>query len=125
MKVSKDGSKTEILATGFRATNGVCLNPDGTFFVTDQEGFWNPKNRINLVKSGQFYGNMWGYHDVRDASDSAMEQPVVWITNAMDRSPAEMLRVPNDSWGPLNGSLLSLSYGYGKIFVVPYERLTA
>ncbi|NDH06706.1 heme-binding protein, partial [bacterium] len=27
LKVSKDGSKTEILATGFRAPNGVCLNP--------------------------------------------------------------------------------------------------
>ena len=30
--------------------NGVCVNPDGTFFVTDQEGFWLPKNRINWVK---------------------------------------------------------------------------
>jgi putative heme-binding domain-containing protein len=39
LKVSKDGSKTEILATGFRAPNGVCVNPDGTFFLTDQEGF--------------------------------------------------------------------------------------
>jgi hypothetical protein len=63
LKVSKDGSTTEILATGFRAANGVCLNPDGTFFVTDQEGFWTPKNRINLVERGGFYGNMWGYTD--------------------------------------------------------------
>ena len=50
LKVSKDGSRTEILATGFRAPNGVCLNPDGTFFLSDQEGFWTPKNRINWVK---------------------------------------------------------------------------
>jgi hypothetical protein len=40
LKVNKDGATTEILATGFRAANGVCLHPDGTFFVTDQEGFW-------------------------------------------------------------------------------------
>ena len=53
LKVSKDGSKTEILATGFRAANGVCLNPDGTFFVTDQEGFWTPKNRINRRREGR------------------------------------------------------------------------
>ena len=52
LRVSKDGSRTEILATGFRAPNGVCLNPDGTFFLTDQEGFWTPKNRINWVKRG-------------------------------------------------------------------------
>ena len=36
LKVSADGSKTEIIANGFRAANGVCINPDGTFFVTDQ-----------------------------------------------------------------------------------------
>ncbi len=77
LKVSKDGSKTEILATGFRAPNGVCVNPDGTFFLTDQEGFWVPKNRIDLVERGGYYGNFWGYHDVTDPSDAAMKQPVV------------------------------------------------
>jgi len=119
--VTKDGTKTELLATGFRAANGVCLNPDGTFFVTDQEGFWTPKNRINLVTKGGFYGNMWGYTDITDTSDSAMKQPLCWITNEFDRSPAELLRVESAKWGALNGSLLNLSYGAGKIFVVPHE----
>ena len=64
---------------------------------------------------------MWGYHDVTDTSDAAMEPPVCWITNAIDRSPAEIVRVESDGWGPLKGSLLNLSYGYGKIFVVPHE----
>jgi len=123
LKVSKDGGKTEILATGFRAANGVCLNPDGTFFVTDQEGFWTPKNRINLVEKGGFYGNMWGYTDVTDTSDSAMKQPLCWITNEFDRSPAELIWVPAKTWGPLAGSLLNTSYGMGKIFVVPYETV--
>ena len=27
LRVSKDGTKTDILATGFRAPNGVCVNP--------------------------------------------------------------------------------------------------
>ncbi len=123
LKVSKDGNKTEILATGFRAPNGVCVNADGTFFMTDQEGFWHPKNRINLVKKGGFYGNMWGYHDVTDPSDSAMQQPLCWITNAFDRSPGEILRVTSDAWGPLKGSYLNLSYGMGKVFVVPFETV--
>ena len=114
LKVSKDGAKTEILATGFRAANGVCLNPDGTFFVTDQEGFWTPKNRINRVEKGGFYGNMWGYTDVTDTSDAAMKQPLCWITNDFDRSPAELLWVTSDKWGPLKGSLLNLSYGHGQ-----------
>ena len=129
LKVSRDGSRTEIVANGFRAANGVCLNPDGTFVVTDQEGHWNPKNRINWVvppEPGQkprFYGNMFGYHDSVDASDNAMEPPLCWITNEFDRSPAELLWVTSDKWGPLKGSLLNLSYGYGKVFVVPFEKL--
>ncbi len=124
LRVSEDGARTDILATGFRAANGVCLNPDGTFIVTDQEGHWNPKNRINYVKEGGFYGNMYGYHDVTDESDGAMEQPLCWITNAFDRSPAELMWVPEDAaWGPLNGKLLNLSYGTGKIFLVPHETI--
>ena len=128
LKVSPDGATTTILATGFRAANGVCLNPDGSFLVTDQEGFWNPKNRINWVTldpSGKpkFYGNMWGYHDVTDTSDEAMESPLCWITNAFDRSPAELLWVDSPRWGPLNGSLLNLSYGYGKVFLVLHEEV--
>ncbi|MEM7314573.1 MAG: DUF6797 domain-containing protein, partial [Planctomycetota bacterium] len=121
LKVAPDGSSTEILATGFRAANGVCLNPDGTFFVTDQEGHWNPKNRINHVSRGGFYGNLYGFTDIRDPSDDAMSQPLVWITNAYDRSPAELLWVPKDKWGPLGGTLLNLSYGYGRVYVVPHE----
>lgn len=121
LKVTKDGLKTEILATGFRAANGVCLNPDGTFFVTDQEGFWTPKNRINLVEKGGFYGNLWGYTDLADTSDSAMKQPLAWITNNFDRSPAELVWVTSDKWGPLKGSLLNTSYGHGKLYVVPHE----
>ena len=124
LRVSPDGERTDIVATGFRAANGVCLNPDGTWIVTDQEGHWNPKNRINYVKEGGFYGNMMGYHDVTDSSDSAMEQPLAWITNAFDRSPAELLWVPeNGNWGQLNGTLLNLSYGYGMAYVVPHEVL--
>ena len=123
LRVSADGSKTDILATGFRAANGICLNEDDSFFVTDQEGHWTPKNRINRVKPGGFYGNMYGYSNVTDTADSAMEQPMVWITNGKDRSPAELLWVPEGAWGNLGGSLLNLSYGTGRAFIVPHEEV--
>lgn len=128
LRVSPDGERTDILAVGFRAANGVCLNPDGSFVVTDQEGHWNPKNRINWVTadsegSPRFYGNMFGYHSVTDEADDAMEPPLCWITNAFDRSPAELLWVTSERWQPLQGSLLNLSYGYGKVYIVPHERV--
>jgi putative heme-binding domain-containing protein len=123
LKVSADGQATSIVANGFRAANGVCINPDGTFVVTDQEGHWNPKNRINWVSPGGFYGNMFGYHDVTDPSDDAMDPPLCWITNSFDRSPAELLWVDSERWGSLNGSLLNFSYGYGRVYVVPHESV--
>lgn len=119
LKVSKDGATTEILATGFRAANGVCINPDGSFIVTDQQGYWNPMNRVNWVDGkGKFYGNMWGYNPPKDSTKAAMEQPLVWIDMEFDRSPSELLWVDSKKWGPLNGGLLSFSYGYGKIQLV-------
>lgn len=123
LRVSADGTKTTIVANGFRAANGVCLNPDGSFFVTDQEGHWNPMNRINRVTEGGFYGNMYGFGAPDDASDDAMEPPLCWPNKSFDRSPSELLWVHSDAWGPLNGSLLNLSYGYGKVYVVPHERV--
>jgi len=119
LKISADGAKTEILANGFRAANGVCLNPDGSFFVTDQEGFWTPMNRINRVTpAGGFFGNMWSYGAPADASDAAMAQPLLWLDKAIDRSPAELLWVNGGQWGVLNGALLNLSYGQGRIEAV-------
>ncbi len=121
IRVSPDGKETQILATGFRAANGVCVEADGSFWVTDQEGHWNPKNRINRVVPGGFYGNMYGYHDVTDSSDQAMNPPAIWITNAFDRSPAELLRVSSERWQPLDGALLELSYGEGRVHLVLTE----
>ena len=118
IKVSPDGSSSKIIATGFRAANGVLVNPDGSFIVTDQEGHWNPMNRVNWVEEGEFYGNMYGYGAPADSSDEAMVQPLLWIDQKYDRSPAELVWAESERWGPLNGHLLSLSYGYGKIFVV-------
>lgn len=123
LKVSKDGLKTEIIASGFRAANGVCMNPDGSFIVTDQEGHWNPMNRINWVEKGGFYGNMFGYKPPADSSNEAMEPPMVWVERHLDQSPSELLWVDSDKWGPLNGHLLNFSYGYGKIFIVPHEKV--
>ena len=118
IRVSPDGKQTDIIAKGFRAANGVLLNPDGSFIVTDQEGHWNPMNRINWVEEGGFYGNMYGYGAPADSSDEAMIHPLIWVDQKYDRSPAELVWADSDRWGPLNNHLLSLSYGYGKIFVV-------
>lgn len=99
--VPQHGSQTDIIATGFRAANGVCINPDGSFIVTDQQGYWNPMNRVNWIEGGKnkFYGNMWGYNPPKDSTRTAMEQPMVWIDMEFDRSPSELLWVDSKKWG--------------------------
>jgi hypothetical protein len=123
LKVSADGARTEIVARGFRAANGVCLNPDGSFFVTDQEGHWMPMNRVNRVRAGGFYGNMWGYGAPESTSDEAMAPPLVWVDKALDRSPAELVRVEGAGWGALNGGILSFSYGQGQVYLVTTQQV--
>jgi hypothetical protein len=121
LKVSADGRGTEILANGFRAANGVCLNPDGSFYVTDQEGHWMPMNRINRVVPGRFYGNQWSHGAPADASDAAMAPPVCWIDKAFDRSPAELIAVNGRGWERWAGTHLNLSYGVGRLEVLISE----
>lgn len=118
LKVSADGAETTILANGFRAANGVCLNPDGSFYVTDQEGHWMPMNRINRVTPGKFFGNMWSHGAPADQSDGAMAPPVCWIDKAFDRSPAELLPVEGEAWARWAGIHLNLSYGVGRLEAV-------
>ena len=121
LRVSPDGKTTEIIANGFRAPNGVCVNPDGTFYVSDQEGHWTPKNEINLIEKGKFYGNLMGYH--RGLTEADITLPMVWMHNDFDRSPAQQLWVNSDKWGGLGSQLINLSYGTGYVYVVMEEKV--
>ena len=51
LKVSKDGLKTEIVATGFRAANGVCVNDELASFSPQR--IWRVVHDINGVVGSQ------------------------------------------------------------------------
>ena len=121
LKVDKDGQRTERVAYGFRAPNGLCVNPDGSFLTSDQEGHWTPANRINWVKQGGFYGYMWSYH--LGEPPKTYDKPLCWLHPKVDRSPASQLWVDSDSWGALNGKLLAMSYGTGLVYHLLHEEV--
>lgn len=127
LKVSKDGSTTTILANGFRAANGVGIGPNGEFAATDQEGYYTPANRINLILpslgSTPFYGNLWSYLATPRTLKDGYDPPLCFLPVNVDRSPAEDLWVTSDKWGPLKGSMIHTSYGTGKLFLVPHETV--
>lgn len=56
LKVSPDGKKLEVFATGLRAPNGMTVGPDDTILVGDNQGHWMPASKLNRVKPGSFMG---------------------------------------------------------------------
>ena len=121
LKVSADGATTQIIATGFRAPNGLVVNSDGSVIVTDQEGHWTPENRINWVEPGTFHGYMRTWRDPDQDPDDFV-QPVTWIHHDVDRSPSAPVWVRSGRWGELDDSLIYLSYGNGKMFSVLFDQ---
>ena len=69
LKISKDGKKSEIFATGFRHPIGLGVSPDGRISGADQEGNWMPVTRLDFYKKGGFYGDMRTHHRSRAAED--------------------------------------------------------
>ena len=64
IRVSKDGAKFEVVATGLRAPNGSGIGPNDELTVSDNQGHWMPANRLNLIKPGGFYGMTPALHRV-------------------------------------------------------------
>lgn len=124
IKVAADGNRSEIIATGLRSCNGMFVDHDDSVWVTDQEGYWNPQNKIMHVVPGGFHGNMLAYHDPKkiSASDDDMVQPMVWLPKAYANSPSEVFRFPDTGWGFLSSTLGYFEYGKGRIMLLPYEE---
>ncbi len=121
LRVAADGSATEVIANGFRAPNGLVVNPDGSVIVTDQEGHWIPENRINWVEPGTFHGYMRAWREP-DRGPNDFVQPVTWIHHDVDRSPSAPVWVRSRRWGQLDASLIYLSYGNGRMFSVLFDQ---
>ncbi len=122
MKVSKDGKKLEVVATGFRAPNGIGVNPwTGQLTTGDNEGSWMPTCPINWVKPGGFYG-------VEDTAQKSpvptFNPPMLWLShNGWDNSGGGQVWVDSDKWGPFKGELLHCSYGECALYLVMKQDL--
>lgn len=69
IKVKPDGTMIP-WASGFRANNGLCRNPDGTLWATDNQGDFIPTSPLYHVEQGKFYGHpsslVWDKEFTRD-----------------------------------------------------------
>lgn len=119
-KVTPDGTTLSVVATGFRAPNGLGLSPTGQLTSGDNEGTWTPVCRLNWIKPGGFYGVPPLAH--RQAEPTDYDRPLCWMPKDVDNSSGGQVWVTSDQWGPWKGRLLHLSYGMCSLYgVLPQE----
>ena len=120
LRVSRDGSKLEVVARGFRAANGLGVGPRGEFTCIDNQGYWMPANRINWIQPGGWYGNQWAWNP---AGRTNYDEPLCWMHNFVDRSGGTQLWVPGRNWGPFQDEIITISYGMGHMFLLLKEQV--
>jgi hypothetical protein len=116
MRVSKDGKKVEVFATGFRHPIGLGVGPGDVVTGADQEGNWMPMTRVDAYKQGGFYGDMRAHH--RATPPKIYDAPLVWLPKEIDNSAGGQAWVPDDRFGFPKGQLLHLSYGRCNLYAL-------
>ncbi|MDX1637648.1 MAG: DUF6797 domain-containing protein [Balneolaceae bacterium] len=143
IRVTPDGKKQESVAIGFRAPNGVTVDPQDRLFVSDNQGNWMPANKISLVEEGGFYGyiptiNRGATHpgpkeyqmrpDLAKYPENGavlpldFDKPIVWMPQAFDNSPGNGAWTPKE-WGPLGDRLIWTSFGKGWAYQVLMDQV--
>jgi type 1 glutamine amidotransferase/glucose/arabinose dehydrogenase len=120
-RVSPDGKKTEVVAGGLRNPNGLSIGPDGTITVAPQEGEWTPASAILVARPGGYYG--YGGPKVTPDRPLGYDPPLCWIPRGVDNSTGGQTWVTGDRWGPLEGQLLSFSFGQSSMMLVLREQV--
>lgn len=122
MRLSPDGERLEVIATGLRAPNGIGVGPDGVITSGDNEGTWMPRCRLNWFTQPGYYA---GVRDTahRSPVPEQPDLPLCWLPMDVDNSGGGQVWVTGDRWGPLAGRLLHLSYGTCSVFLVLPEQV--
>jgi glucose/arabinose dehydrogenase len=127
MKISPDGKKCEIYATGMRAPNGTSMGPNDMLTVSDNQGTWVPACRISFVTKGSFLGVPDTSH--LNPKPDNYGNPIVWFPyvdgdyTQGDNSSGGAAWDTFGKWGPLDGRCIHLSYGTCSIFELMYENV--
>lgn len=121
MRVSKDGSKFEVFATGLRAPNGIGVGPGDIVTSGDNEGTWVPMCYLHIVKKGSFLSVPDLSH--KEPLPTAFDPHVCFFPKSVDNSSGGQVWVTSPKWGPLQGRMLHLSYGQASLYEVMMEEV--
>ena len=122
LKVSKDGSTIETVASGMRAPNGIGVSPEGIITSGDNEGTYMPRCRLNWIEKPGYYA---GVKDTahRTPVPEQPDLPLCWMPMEIDNSSGGQVWVTGSAWPDLQGRLLHNSYGTCSTYLVLPERV--
>ncbi len=94
LRISADGKKVDVLATGLRNPDGLGLFPDGSITVPCSEGEWTPASMLCLVRPGKnkpFLGKIGGtepayFGNGGPRNGKAPDLPFVYLPRGLDNS---------------------------------------
>jgi type 1 glutamine amidotransferase len=111
----------EYLTSGHRTPNGIGVGPKGEIFVGENQGAWQPANKLNHIRVGGFYGHyndtkfktpnypdggVPGLFDHRPFTPPALYMP----QNEAANSPSQPILIPS---GPFAGQMYVSDVTYG------------
>jgi len=123
LRVSRDGSKLDPIAAGLRAANGMAIGPDDLITVGDNQGNWTPSSKINVVRTGGFYGYMPHVKSAGGPARSDYDPPLCWIPYSLDNSSGSQVWTTDagNRFGPLSNRLLHTSYGMASLMLLTMQ----
>jgi|GEM_PF-775315 len=129
IRISSDGARMDLIATGFRQPFGMGISPEGHITVSQQEGTWVPQTPVSKIDLENRKGSFYGYQPDRFRMEDpyprelGYEPPIVWLPRNIDNSGGGQLWVESDNWGLPRGQMLHLSYGRGTFNKIMYEMV--
>lgn len=131
VRISPDGRKASIIATGFRNPDGIGLLDDGSLTVPCSEGDWTPTSMICLVTPSESsdaanrYASdpapFYGYRGPR--ANQKIELPLLYLPRGIDNSSGGQLQVHSSKIGPLDGQIVHTSFGTGTMHLLLRDRV--
>lgn len=110
LKISPDGQRVEVIATGFRNPDGLGVRPDGSVTVPCSEGNWTPASMICEIGPDDQQPH-FGYPGPRDGQTPSL--PLAYLPRGVDNSSGGQIYIASDRWGPLDGNMIHTSFGAG------------
>lgn len=120
LRISADGRRVAVIATGFRNPDGLGMLFDGAITVPCSEGEWTPASMICLVRpqSGdeQFEPPHFGYLGPKNGQRPTL--PLVYLPRGLDNSAGGQVAINSNRWGPLENLAIHLSFGTASHFLL-------